>query len=105
MNAKEFEAKLKHGGYEAETKTVPPNFTSKPHTHEFDVRALILNGQLTLTRGGISETYRAGQSFEMEAGCLHTEQYGPDGTTYLVGRRHTAERADLANENIDRHNF
>ena len=87
MDTKEFEAKLKHGGYEAETKTVPPNFTSKQHAHEFDVWALILNGQLTLTRGDTPEVYRAGETFEMTAGCLHTEQYGPDGTTYLVGRR------------------
>ncbi len=92
METKEFEAKLKHGGYEAETKTVPPNFTSNPHTHEFDVWALILNGQLTLTREGKSDTYRTGQTFEMTAGCLHTEQYGPDGTTYLVGRRHNGAR-------------
>jgi quercetin dioxygenase-like cupin family protein len=49
---------------------------------------LVVNGQLTLTRGETSETYRAGETFEMTAGCLHTEQYGPDGTTYLVGRRH-----------------
>jgi quercetin dioxygenase-like cupin family protein len=88
MTAEEFKAKLKHAGYESETKTVAPNFKSKPHTHEFDVWALIVNGQLTLTRGESSETYRAGETFEMTAGCLHTEQYGPDGTTYLVGRRH-----------------
>jgi quercetin dioxygenase-like cupin family protein len=88
MDTKAFEAKLKQAGYESETKTVAPNFASKPHTHEFDVWLLVVNGQLTLTRGETSETYRAGQTFEMTAGCLHTEQYGPDGTTYLVGRRH-----------------
>ena len=91
METKEFAAKLKQGGYESETKTVPPNFASKPHAHEFDVWALIVNGQLTLTRGEKSETYRAGETFEMAAGCLHTEQYGPDGATYLVGRRHHGE--------------
>lgn len=87
MNTEEFKAKLKHAGYEPETKSVVPNFASKPHTHEFDVWLLVVSGQLTLTRGETSETYRAGDSFEMTAGCLHTEQYGPDGTTYLVGRR------------------
>ena len=87
MEPKDFEAKLKQAGYETETKSVTPNFRSKPHTHEFDVWALIVNGQLTLTRGETSETYGAGETFEMTAGCLHTEQYGPDGTTYLVGRR------------------
>jgi quercetin dioxygenase-like cupin family protein len=91
MDTKEFEVRLKQGGYlDVETKKAAPNFASKPHTHEFDVRALILDGQLTLTRDGKADTYRAGQTFEMDAGCLHTEQYGAEGTTYLVGRRHRA---------------
>lgn len=89
MDTREFETGLKDGGYfDIETKTAPANFTSKPHTHEFDVRALILSGELKLTREGRSDTYRAGQTFEMASGCLHTEEYGPHGTTYLVGRRH-----------------
>jgi quercetin dioxygenase-like cupin family protein len=87
-NVQEFHAGLKRDGYqEVEKKTVPANFLSKPHTHEFDVCLLILEGQLTLTRDGKSDTYRAGETFRMDAGCLHTEQYGPSPTTYLVGRR------------------
>ena len=89
MDTREFETQLKQGGYlDVETKKAAPSFLSKPHTHEFDVRALIVEGQLTLTRDGKVDTYRAGQIFEMDAGCLHTEQYGAEGTTYLVGRRH-----------------
>lgn len=88
MDTKTFEANLRRDGFqEVETKTVPANFLSKPHTHEFDVHALILEGQLTLAREGRSETYRAGQTFQMDAGCLHTEQYGQHPTTYVVGRR------------------
>lgn len=88
MDTKAFEAGLKREGYQdIETKSVPPNFLSKPHTHDFDVHALILEGELTLMRDGKSDTYRAGQAFQMTAGCLHTEQYGPHGTIYLVGRR------------------
>ena len=57
MDTKTFEANLRRDGFqEVETKTVPANFLSKPHTHEFDVHALILEGQLTLTREGRSET-------------------------------------------------
>lgn len=88
MDTKNFEAGLKRDGYQdVETKTVQANFLSKPHTHDFDVHALILEGQLTLMRDGKSDTYRAGEAFQMDAGCLHTEQYGPSATTYLVGRR------------------
>ena len=89
MDTRDFETQLKKGGYlDVEMKKAAPSFLSKPHTHEFDVRALIVEGQLTLTRDGKVDTYRAGQIFEMDAGCLHTEQYGAEGTTYLVGRRH-----------------
>jgi quercetin dioxygenase-like cupin family protein len=88
MDTQAFEAGLKREGYqEVEKKTVAANFLSKPHTHEFDVHLLILEGQLTLMRDGKSDTYRPGDTFRMDAGCLHTEQYGPSATTYLVGRR------------------
>jgi len=87
MNATEFEASLRRDGYQVETKKVPGNTTSKPHSHEFSVRALVLAGDITLTYEGQSRTFRAGEVFEMAAGCTHTEQYGPDGATSLVGRK------------------
>jgi len=89
MNASEFETGLKRDGYlDIETKTTPANTASKPHAHEFSVRALVLAGDLTLTWDGKSRTFRAGEIFEMAAGCVHTEQYGPTGATSLVGRKH-----------------
>ena len=88
MDTQAFEAGLKQDGYqEVEKKTVPANFLSKPHTHEFDVCLMVLEGQLTLTREGRSDTFRPGDTCRMDAGCLQTEQYGPSATTYLVGRR------------------
>ena len=88
MDATEFETDLKRDGYqEIETKKVPANITTKPHTHDFSVRALILAGDITLTYEGQSRTFRVGDIFEMQAGCVHHEQYGPEGTTYLLGRK------------------
>jgi quercetin dioxygenase-like cupin family protein len=88
MDATEFETGLKRDGYqEIETKKVPANITTKPHSHDFSVRALILAGDITLTYEGQSRTFRVGDIFEMQAGCVHHEQYGPEGTTYRVGRR------------------
>jgi quercetin dioxygenase-like cupin family protein len=54
------------------------------------VRALVLDGDVTLTTGGESRTYRPGEVFEMAAGCEHSERHGPQGTKYLVGRRKPA---------------
>jgi quercetin dioxygenase-like cupin family protein len=88
MDATEFETGLKRDGYQViETKTVPGNITTKPHSHDFSVRALILAGDITLTHEGQSRTFRPGEIFEMTAGCVHHEQYGPDGSTYLFGRK------------------
>jgi hypothetical protein len=37
---------------------------------------------------GAGRTYRAGDTFAMSAGCLHTEHCGPKGVRYLAGRRY-----------------
>jgi hypothetical protein len=35
-------------------------------------------------------TFGPGEIFAMAAGCEHTEWFGPEGATYLVGRKHRA---------------
>ena len=93
MDTAAFEASLKNAGYEVGTSKGTPGKVTQPHAHDFDVRALVLSGELTLTTDGTSRTYRAGDIFEMPAGCVHSEQYGPDGTESLVGRRPKPTRA------------
>ena len=91
MNAAEFETGLKRAGYlDVETKQAQPGLTTQPHSHPFDVRALVLAGDVTLTSQGQSRTYRAGEIFEMAAGCEHSERHGAEGTQYLVGRKRPA---------------
>ena len=91
MNENEFKAALTKDGFgEIEVRTMPANLHNKGHAHSFDVRALMIAGELTLTTEGKPTTYRAGQVFTMAAGCEHVEQFGPQGATYLVGRRHRA---------------
>ena len=58
-----------------------------PRRYPFDVRALVLNGEITLTVEGIDYAYREGDIFVMPAGHVHAEAIGPDGVDYLVGRR------------------
>lgn len=88
MNATEFEGSLKQAGFqEIETKRVAAHTVTQPHSHAFSVRALVLAGDVTLTSEGQSRTFRAGEVFEMTAGCVHSERHGPDGSTYLVGRK------------------
>ena len=91
MDRSSFEASLKAEGYgEIETKTGAPNVVNAAHTHPFAVRFLMLSGEMSVTKEGVKHTCRAGDTFAMPAGCEHFEQYGPEGSVYLVGRRHAS---------------
>jgi quercetin dioxygenase-like cupin family protein len=86
-----FEDDLKRDGFaDIETKSVESHKHVGEHSHPFDVRAKVLAGEITLTRAGVSRTYRTGDVFSMEAGCAHAEQCGSAGVTYTVGRKYKA---------------
>ena len=88
MDTAAFEAALNADGYgEIEKKTVAPNVTNSAHAHPFAVRLMLLSGELTVISNGSARTCRSGYTFALEAGCEHVEQYGPEGATYLVGRK------------------
>jgi quercetin dioxygenase-like cupin family protein len=88
MNASEFEARLRADGFtEVLTAARQPNESLSAHAHDYDVRALVLEGDITLTCDGETRTYRAGDTFSMEAGRPHLERVGEGGVRYLVGRK------------------
>jgi uncharacterized cupin superfamily protein len=89
MDAKSFESQLRSQGFdEVLTRELPANMNNEVHAHEFDVRALVLSGEIALIRDGVRQAYRPGEEFTMAAGCLHQESVGPAGVRYVVGRRH-----------------
>ena len=70
MDRQTFEAELKRDGYDIQTNTTPGVKVNPEHSHPFDVRAMVVQGALTLTRDGASQTYRAGETFTMpRAAC------------------------------------
>ena len=88
MDRASFEKLLKDEGYpEIDVSEKEPNGSFAEHAHHFDVAALVLDGEITIGVGGEARTYRAGDQFRMAAGCMHTEDVGPAGVRYLVGRR------------------
>ena len=93
MDTAAFEASLKNAGYEVGTSKGPADKITPPHSHDYDVRALVVSGEITLITDGTSRPYRAGDIFEMAAGCVHSEQHGPDGSESVVGRRRQPPRA------------
>lgn len=91
MDRDAFEAALSRDGYQIVTNTMEPNKVNAEHAHSFDARLLVVAGAMTIARDGHpTRTYAVGETFEMPHGCRHSETAGPDGATYIAGRRQAA---------------
>jgi quercetin dioxygenase-like cupin family protein len=97
MNEEPFEVVLRRDGFDdVQRRSVPAGTIVPEHAHSFDVRALVLNGEITLTVEGVEYAYREGDIFVVPAGHRHAEAVGPAGVDYLVGRRHVAAERPIA---------
>ena len=94
MNRAEFETELRGQGYrEIVDRRMEANAVNPEHTHEFDARLFILEGEITITCEGEERTYRTGDTCAIAAGRRHTEHCGPEGVRYLAGRRYHQQAA------------
>jgi mannose-6-phosphate isomerase-like protein (cupin superfamily) len=58
------------------------------HTHAVDTAHIILDGEMKLTYGGRSQTYKAGERTpDVPAGAVHSARIGPKGCRYLIGEK------------------
>ena len=64
-----------------------PNASYPNHTHAGLTAHIILDGEMTLTSGGKSQTYRVGERCDVPAGAVHSAKMGPSGCRYLVGEK------------------
>ncbi len=64
-----------------------PNGSLDTHSHPFEARALILDGEITIVTDTGTQHCRAGDTFRLAANVPHTENYGPQGVRYLAGRK------------------
>ncbi|WP_418320763.1 cupin domain-containing protein [Piscinibacter sakaiensis] len=84
-----FEHELRERGFtEIQQREIAPGVRNDAHSHPFEVRALMLDGELQLSCEGKTETWRAGDIFTMDAGREHVEQFGASGARYLTGRKY-----------------
>jgi len=89
MTPQAFAEQLRREGFdEVAGKSLPASQFDDSHTHPFEVKALVTEGEVALGVAGVVTTYRVGDVFTMASGCVHTEQYGPQGVSYVVGRKH-----------------
>lgn len=88
MDRAQFEQTLQAQGYEVSTVSRAAHGSLDVHTHPFEARALILAGEIRIRCEGEEEKlYRPGEVFHLAHGQPHSESYGPEGVSYLVGRR------------------
>jgi mannose-6-phosphate isomerase-like protein (cupin superfamily) len=64
-----------------------PNASYPDHTHAAETAHIILSGEMTITMGGYSHTYRTGERCDVPAGAVHSARMGPTGCRYLIGER------------------
>lgn len=88
MEHEEFLGQLRAAGFEqVTTVTREPHGALEVHTHPFEARALILEGEIRISCAGRETVYRPGDVFHLAQAEPHSERYGPQGVRYLVGRK------------------
>ncbi len=90
VETRDFELRMVRDGFqERQIKSYEPMPVNAPHSHPFDVRGVVLEGEAVTTCDGVAGSYRKGDTFEMNAGVSHTEAYGPKGYRWLIGKRYS----------------
>ena len=87
MDRKAFEDLLAAEGYEASERFKEAAPDNGMHAHDFDARLFILEGQVTMTFADGAKTFGPGDDCHVPAGTRHSEAFGPDGCSYIVGTR------------------
>jgi len=64
-----------------------PHAHYSDHTHAAETAHIILEGEMSLTMAGESETYRVGERCDVPAGAVHSARMGPTGCRYLIGEK------------------
>lgn len=64
-----------------------PNGSLDIHEHPFEVKALVLEGSITIAIEGMSKLYNVGDVFQLGFKQPHAESYGPLGVKYWASRK------------------
>ncbi len=73
MDRLEFEADLRRDGYCVVNSSVKPNLVAPNHCHDFDAKAFVLGGEITITRDNTPSTFRYGvHTFDLSIGTCES---------------------------------
>ncbi len=87
MDRAAFEAGLEQDGFELSESRMEAGCNNPEHTHPFDARLFVLSGKITIGRNGKLETFGPGDTCNMDANTMHTEDVGNEDVSFIVGRR------------------
>jgi quercetin dioxygenase-like cupin family protein len=91
MDASKFETELRTDGFGEIVKgEMKPNEIRNVHAHDYEVRGLVLDGEIVLTCDGEQRGFGVGEVFTMAAGREHAERAGSAGLRFIAGRRRQA---------------
>jgi quercetin dioxygenase-like cupin family protein len=57
------------------------------HSHPFEVKALVVDGQIDLMIDDLKRVYLPGDVFHLDFEQMHAERYGNQGVSYLASRK------------------
>lgn len=88
MNEDDWAKKLGEEGF----KTVfvwqdGPGAFYPDHQHDETTAHIILTGEMTVTFARQTQTYKAGERFDVPANAVHSAKMGPQGCRYLIGEK------------------
>lgn len=64
-----------------------PGTVLDTHTHDFDVMAIVTDGEMWLSCGELTRHLHAGERFDLARDVPHAERYGEAGAVVRVARR------------------
>ena len=87
MDQDEFASRLRRDGFQEVTTVAREAGSMGEHSHAFEAKALILDGELQIRTAEGERTYKTGDIFHLQPNVVHSETYGEKGVKYLVGRK------------------
>jgi len=88
MDAKDWEKKLRDEGFRTTYVWQDgPNAFYPDHTHSTVTAHIILEGEMTVTSDGKTQTFAVGDRFDVPAHTVHSARMGPQGCRYLIGEK------------------
>jgi quercetin dioxygenase-like cupin family protein len=86
VDEKDWEKKLQEEGFRhIYVWRDAPNAFYPDHTHAEATAHIILDGEMSVSSQGKTQTYKPGDRFDVPAHTIHSATMGPKGCRYLIG--------------------